>query len=332
MGFHRLAFIGVAIYGLASAAGCAGQGQGGGQNGGSGGGSGAGGAGGGGGSGGTSAGAGGGGGGGGAGGDSDSGAGGSTAGAGGGGGAGGGFGGGGGAVLCGAPGLILCDSFDTDTLGALPPAPPWMAKDTGCSDTTHVLKVDNTVSKSPSNALVSSAIPYDACSLHADLGTPSDFWVRAWVYFAQGDFTFHEVTAFELAPAADTDDPEIRVGFRGDSSCQPTGVEVNITGAAGGEQTGCSGFKPQADTWYCFELHVTQTAGSSGQNVTADLSIDGQDLSYSNHGTPIDVVTGNGISGAIRYLKVGARSYSSAYMHPIYVDDLAVGPQRLGCP
>jgi hypothetical protein len=240
------------------------------------------------------------------------------------------------AILCGAPGLILCDNFDSDTVGAVPPAPPWLGPDTGCGSPTIVPKVDTAQSKSSPRALVSSAVPYDACSIHADLGAsaPTDFWVRAWVRFAAGanQFMFHEVSAFELAPSADVDDPEIRVGFRGDSSCQPTGVEVNISGGAGGEQTGCTGVTLNADQWYCFELHVTQTGGTGAQTVTADLTLDHQNQSYVNHGVPIDIVAATAIPAPMRYLKVGARSYSSAYPYPIYVDDIAVGPQQLGCP
>jgi hypothetical protein len=164
--------------------------------------------------------------------------------------------------------------------------------------------------------------------LHADIGTPSDYWVRAWVRFGAGaDFSFHEVTIFELAPVADTDDPEIRVGFRGDSSCQPVGVELGITAQPGGEQTGCTGLVPVANRWYCFELHVSQAASV----VTADLRIDGADQSYSVHGTQFPVVTGGDFAGG-RFLKVGTRSYSSSFNAPIYVDDLAVGTQPLGCP
>ena len=62
-----------------------------------------------------------------------------------------------------------------------------------------------------------------------------------------------------------TDDPGIRVGFRGDNSCDPTGVEVNITG--GEEKTGCTGFKLTADTWYCFELHVVRDTANMDWNL-----------------------------------------------------------------
>jgi len=69
----------------------------------------------------------------------------------------------------------------------------------------------------------------------------------------------------------------------------------------------------------------------AGATVTTDLAIDGVDQSYAVHGTPSDTVVGTGFAGG-RFLKVGTRSYSSAFNVPIYVDDLAVGTQRPGCP
>jgi hypothetical protein len=229
---------------------------------------------------------------------------------------------------CGVSGQILCDDFESDPVGMEPSGGPWLAREAGCPASNPVPLVDTAQAYNSARALASTAIPYDACSLHADIGTPADYWVRARVRFGTGaDFSFHEVTVFELAPSADTDDPEIRVGFRGDSSCQPTGVELGITAQPGGEQTGCTGFHPVADHWYCFELHVIQ----AGATVTTDLAIDGVDQSYAVHGTPSDTVVGTGFSGG-RFLKVGTRSYSSAFTVPIYVDDLAVATQRPGCP
>ncbi len=237
-------------------------------------------------------------------------------------------GGGTGAGPCAIAGKILCDDFESDPVGMEPTGGPWIAREAACPSSNPVPLVDSTQAYNSARSLSSMAIPYDACSLHADIGAPADYWVRARVRFGTGaDFSFHEVTVFELAPSADTDDPEIRVGFRGDSSCQPTGVELGITAQPGGEQTGCTGFTPVADHWYCFELHVTQ----AGSTVTTDLSIDGADQSYSVHGTSSDTVVGTGFPGG-RFLKVGTRSYSSAFNTSIYVDDLAVATQRPGCP
>ncbi len=249
------------------------------------------------------------------------------------GGSGGGVGTGGTAGPCTAPGLILCDDFESRTTGVKPTGAPWLT--TNCSATNFVLKVDTTTATSGTKSLASQGVPYGECMLHADLGAtpPTDFWVRSRVRFAAGDatqFMAHELVAYDLNPTMNTDDPGIRVGFRGDNSCSAApfdgrGVEVNITG--GQEITGCTGFKLQADKWYCLELHVVRNASNA---TTATLLIDGASQMYNIHGTAADMVV-NTNPAIWRYLRVGARPYSSAYPWPIYIDDLAVGTQKIGC-
>jgi len=225
---------------------------------------------------------------------------------------------------CSASGVVLCDDFEKHALGAQPSAAPWLASN--CFDMAHVLKVDGALAHSGTQSLVSQGIPYADCQMHADLGTLSDFYVRAWVYYAPGaadQFEAHEVSVFELVPAAPTDDPSIRVGFRG-NTCLPEGVEVNITG--GMEQTGCTGVKPSAAKWTCYELHVQ----SSASGTTADLSLDGVDQSYMNHGQPQQQVTNPDLK-SVRYLRLGDRSYSGNYAPLVYVDDVVVSTKPIGC-
>lgn len=218
---------------------------------------------------------------------------------------------------------ILCEDFESLPVGEKPTGGPWLASE--CFDNSVVLEVDGALGFESQQSLVSRPLPYGACMLHAALGAHAEFWIRARIHWDAGSaFTEHEVTAFELTPDPNVDDPGIRVGFRGDNSCNPTGVEVNITG--GSEQTGCTGYSLAPDRWYCFELHVIrQTAG-----VTTDLFIDGVDQSYSIHGMPADVVT-NPDMGEPSHLRVGARSYSGTYPAPVHLDDVAVGTQRIGC-
>ena len=225
---------------------------------------------------------------------------------------------------CSASGLVLCDGFEQAALGAQPTNAPWLASN--CFDMTHVLKVDAAVAHGGQRSLVSQGIPYADCQLHADLGNLSNFYVRAWVYYAAGaadQFEAHEVSVFELVPAAGTDDPSIRVGFRG-NTCIPEGVEVNITG--GMEQTGCTGATPAAAKWTCYELHVQ----SSESGTTADLAIDGSVQSFTNHGEPQQHVTNPDLK-SVRYLRLGDRSYSGDYAPLVYVDDVAVGTKPIGC-
>ncbi len=221
-------------------------------------------------------------------------------------------------------GKILCEDFESEMAGSLPTGAPWAALN--CFDTTHVLKVDAGARHGGTQSLLGENIPYADCQLHADLGASlGEYWVRAWIYYGNAAPTSstHEVSLFELMPQASTDDPSIRVGYRGDT-CSPVGVELNITGG-GQEETGCTGAVPAANTWYCYVLHVKQAATS----VTADLSIDGMDQSYTNHGSPQTEITSQVAN--IRYLRLGPRSYSGNFGSPIYVDDVAVATEPLGC-
>jgi len=225
---------------------------------------------------------------------------------------------------CDIAGKILCEDFDSVAAGMLPSSAPFSPLN--CFDSTHVLKVDGAAHHSGTQSLLGMKIPYADCQLHADLGAGlSEYWVRAWVYYGGTAPTAatHEVTVFELVPSASTDDPSIRVGYRGDT-CMPIGIELNITGG-GQEETGCTGAAPKVDTWSCYVLHVKQAASS----ITTDLSIDGVDQSYTNHGNPQTEITSQ-VAG-VRYLRLGARSYSGAFDSPIYVDDVAVATQPLGC-
>ncbi|HEV8549564.1 MAG TPA: hypothetical protein VGQ57_11065 [Polyangiaceae bacterium] len=225
---------------------------------------------------------------------------------------------------CDIGGKILCDDFESYTAGTTPMAAPWAPQN--CFDTMHTLKVDTALHHAGDKALVGGDIPYADCQIHADLGASlSEYWVRAWVQYqtAAPTASTHEVSVFELVPQAGTDDPSIRIGYRGDT-CMPIGVELNITGG-GQEETGCTGSVPMPNTWYCYVLHVRQMSSS----VTATLSIDGVAQTYKNHGADQLEITSQ-VTG-IRYLRLGPRSYSGNFATPIWVDDVAVATQELKC-
>src|SRR5690606_33956142 len=123
----------------------------------------------------------------------------------------------------------------------------------------------------------------NTCALVYPLGELSDFWVTAHIKIGGSDPDMeHEVTFFELGAHAAQDDPELRIGYRGDSSCPNGGAiyqgfELGAThGASGGVATGCTGSKvnegiPVAGDWYCLEVHVVQ----GNDLLTADLFVDG---------------------------------------------------------
>lgn len=228
---------------------------------------------------------------------------------------------------------ILCADFEDVAAGQVPMGAPWIAPPGHCPDTGYQLGVEASSGSNGSQALVSSnsSTSTNACALVADLGEQSDFWVRAMVkYQGTGPTNEHEITFFELGEHPDQDDPEGRVGFRTDG-CNDTdgspfgGLEFNMTKGPGGEYTGCTGVPLEGDRFYCVEIHVAQSGGTT----SGDLYLDGQVQSFTNHGMPVDHVLAE---GSFRYLKLGAQTYGSVNTGPLVLDDVAVGTSRIACP
>lgn len=225
---------------------------------------------------------------------------------------------------------ILCADFEAVTAGTRPSGAPW--ETTTCPPETYQATVTAGSGRDGSQGYVtenaSSGSNY--CALMTNFGAQTEFWVRAWIKIG-GDNpdAQHEVTFFELGPQTG-DDPELRIGYRGDSSCPDSGgvhqgFELGATQGPGGEYTGCTGYKPVANEWYCLEVHVDQSAGSS---LVADLFVDGVDQDYLVHSMPETEVLGN---FTVNYLKVGMQSYSGTFPS-LVVDDLSLSTTRLGCP
>jgi hypothetical protein len=233
---------------------------------------------------------------------------------------------------CGAAD-ILCANFEEVATGALPTGAPWLAAPGHCPSTGYEIGVEASGGHDDSNALVSSnsSTSTNACALVADLGSQTDFWVRALVkYMGAGPTNEHEITFFELGEHPDQDDPEARVGFRNDG-CNDTdgspfgGLEFNMTKGPGGEFTGCTGVPLEGNRWYCVEVHVVQSASSA----SGDLYLDGEKQAFTNHGSAVDQVLAN---GAFRYLKLGAQTYGGVNTGPLLLDEVTVSTSRVACP
>lgn len=214
---------------------------------------------------------------------------------------------------------ILCEDFE----GGLPSGGSWL--DTTCWDSNYQISVSE-------GALLTSGASSSAnngCPLHYDLGVLESFWVTAHVRIVGNEPGMeHEVTFFELGAQPDADDPELRIGYRGDSSCNNNGaiyagLELGATQGPGGEYTGCTGLVPPAETWLCLEVSVEQ----SGDSLEADMYLDGEPLDYLVHSMPQTTVLGN---FSTRYLKVGMQSYSGAF-DGLLIDDLSVSSTRVAC-
>lgn len=214
---------------------------------------------------------------------------------------------------------ILCEDFED----GVPSGGAWLPK--SCSDPNYSLGVvDGALATSGASSSANNS-----CPLHYELGTLDSFWVTAHVRI-QGSAPGmeHEVTFFELGENPDADDPELRIGYRGDNSCNNqgaiyAGLELGATQGPGGEYTGCTGVVPEAETWMCLEVSVVQ----GNDSLESQMYLDGEALDYLVHSQPKQSVLGNFTVG---YLKVGMQSYSGQF-DGLLIDDLSVSTQRVGC-
>jgi len=231
---------------------------------------------------------------------------------------------------------ILCADFEDVAAGQAPSGAPWLAAN--CFDQNYKKSVQAGMGVDGSQALITSGTSASAnsCALVYDLGTQTDFWLRAFIKIGGANpDAQHEVTFLELAANANVDDPELRLGYRGDSSCSNSGAayqgfELGATkGLNNGEDTGCTGSKvnegmPVADQWYCLEVHVTQ--GSN--QLMSDLFVDGVNQDYLIHSSPKTEVGG---AFEAKFLKVGMQSYSGAF-DSLAIDDVSLSTTRIPCP
>lgn len=239
--------------------------------------------------------------------------------------AGGTSGAGGGATTGGCSATdVLCETFDSYANGAKPTHASLLTNLT-CPDPGYQLSVQDGA-LSTSGASTSTG----QCTLHYDLLSGlTDFWVTARLQITgTAPAAQHEVTFFELGPNTDND-PELRIGYRGDSSCPNgasgayPGIELGATVGPGGEYTGCTGVVPPANQWFCLEVHVIQDADS----LEAVILKDGTKLDTLVHSSPQEKVLGN---FATKYLKVGMGSYTGVF-DGLLIDSIAVSAAQVGC-
>lgn len=233
-------------------------------------------------------------------------------------------GGGGGTVsapaVVGCPdSAILCDDFESETVGAFPDGPVWDAN----SCTSH--QVDGAVFHAGARSLRGGAEQYPACMVHANIDGKNELYARSWIRLgADSSESGHEIGFLELGPTL-ADNPEVRVGVRNnDSVCaQAPGVEVTADGIAGGERTSCSGVALAADRWYCLEVHFARAPGSITFGVQVDGATVVPETSYSE---AIAAWT----EGPL-FLKLGRSSYGGNNVFPVWHDDVIVSPTPVGC-
>jgi hypothetical protein len=214
---------------------------------------------------------------------------------------------------------ILCDDFESATVGQFPDSPAW--DDNTC--TSHV--IDDSVAHTGQRALRGGAEQYPACMAHANLATEDEVYARSWIRLgAPSSESGHEIGFLEFGPLL-ADNPEVRVGVRNnDSVCaQAPGVEVTADGVAGGERTSCSGVALDADRWYCLEVHFRRAPGS----ISFGVQIDGTSVVPE---TTLDNAVATWTEGPL-FMKLGRSSYGGNNVFPVWHDDVVVSATPVGC-
>jgi polysaccharide lyase-like protein len=218
-----------------------------------------------------------------------------------------------------ASGAIVCDDFESATVGAFPDTPAWDPN--AC--TSH--RVDDEVAHGGARSLRGGAEQYPACMAHANIAGETEVFARTWIFLgAPSSDSGHEIGFLELGPTL-ADNPEVRVGVRdADSVCaQAPGVEVTADGIAGGERTSCSGVALDAERWYCLEVHFARAPGSISFGVQIDGSSVVPETTYTDA-----VAAWN--EGPL-FLKVGRSSYGGNNVFPVWHDDVVVSSAPVGC-
>ncbi len=221
---------------------------------------------------------------------------------------------------------IFCETFESYT-GMRPSGGMWIA-DPCMNNTNYSASVEAGAGPDASAAYVTSGASTGSnyCVLMTDLGEelPTEFWLTAAIKIGGTDPDLeHEVTFLELGPE-EGDASELRIGYRGDSSCAVQGFELGALEGPGGEYTGCTGLKPVADKWYCLETHIDQSGGSG---TVSQLYVNDVLQDYNVHGMTKETVLSNSTP---RFLKVGMQSYGGEF-GSLVIDQLSVSSTRVGC-
>jgi hypothetical protein len=226
---------------------------------------------------------------------------------------------------CVASGLLLCDTFEDATSGEFPNGEQWLPELPGCG--THVVDETAGESFSGSKALRADTGGYPECMLHADLQGATDVFVRTFVRLgSEPDLLAQYFSLLEWGPLQSQDEPEVRIGLRpigGGGLCpESPGLDVSVSGLAGGSATDCTGFGFEAERWYCVQAHLKRADGL----LSVSLAVDGETLLEKDYPT----LTGPWKDSSL-FFKLGRAAYGQNALGSLWHDDVAVGREPLPC-
>ena len=230
--------------------------------------------------------------------------------------------GGGASGPCSAAGLLFCDDFEGDSVGAAPagfvlesgggtPGPITVTADTARSGTRSVF-VDGNVFSSHFTVKGAPVFPLPQNSMYVRV------FIRVGSAFTSGHSTF-----FEAGPDETLNNTEIRVGFHVEQ------LEVNrMPGDAeqlsnGGDYNdAASGIKFVPGTWHCLEVLF------DGQN--DELRVWFQDSEVPELHVTDWKQDASAWSPTYEAVRFGYEKYSAPSMQ-VWYDDVAIGTSHIGC-
>jgi hypothetical protein len=222
-------------------------------------------------------------------------------------------------------GATLCDGFETAAPGAA--GSDWTIK--GATITLDTTKFYRGKSSVQYSSLASAYIVEKKTFAGATKATNNAFWARYYVLSGVSTYPAGHTVFGTLADTADATDPN-RFHFVGGSR-QKLMAEIRITGdtytnAGGGQMPNAMAppFPVVADGWKCWEFQVTA-------DDSFDFFIDGVEV------LDMKITKGKANGGTFSplpifgQLQLGWQSFGGAPVVSGWIDEVAIGPNRIGC-
>jgi hypothetical protein len=236
----------------------------------------------------------------------------------------------GGTGPCDAPGIIVCDDFESGIKNFQLPAQAQVTVDT----TRH--HSGNSAIKLAGSSAPSNHISTPPNSIPAS----NAFYMRAWVNFEKDLTAMGGHVAYIVGSVADDNSgDEVRLGSSKNLKGNPM-IDLNwqgpghaeitqfsngdVNGVGGGTDT--PGTTLMANRWYCIEAFF------NGRDSEFQLWIDNTEITSLHVTDWAGQRTGTQRAWAptYRFLKVGAQNYSGD-VGTVWYDDVAMGTLRIGC-
>ena len=199
-------------------------------------------------------------------------------------------------------GAILCDSFERADLG-----PDWTLDNS--VPATKIEIVSNKAHTGTSSVHISFGMTATQSYISEKTTFPPTggaFWGRAWI-FAMLPLSGHQIYV-EARVASGSDGTGVRP-----VNTQGTNLALNLESTDAGTN---SNIKMPMGSWACYEWQITGIGG----NGTFSAYVDGMKIG-----------TQNGAIPNLMRQRIGFQRYAGGTAGEMWIDDVAIGPNRIGC-